>query len=80
MALTAGDRAAAEIVAAECVVEAETKDHLTEKLKDATGKAEEEEDAHLYHTTGWTRALWVLSLGMPAARAKKVRSRMRKAS
>lgn len=82
MALEAGDPAAAEIVAAECVVLAETKDHLdweligmlADKMTDDTGRAlkeayeevEEEEDEHLYHTTGWSRELWIQSLGMPA--------------
>ena len=82
MAASAGDPAAAEIVAAECVVLAETKDHLNWELigevaKKATGDAgkalksaheevETEEDEHLYHTTGWTRELWIDSLGMPA--------------
>jgi hypothetical protein len=82
MALEAGKPAAAQIVAAECVVEAETKDHLNweliaqvaEKTKGEEGKAlksaleqvEEEEDEHLYHTTGWTRELWIESLGLPA--------------
>jgi hypothetical protein len=72
----------AEIVAAECVVLAETKDHLNwklighlgEKLKGDTAKAlreaheevEDQEDEHLYHTTGWTRELWIESLGLPA--------------
>jgi hypothetical protein len=72
--------AARELVAAECVVEAETKDHLNwelvglaaRQLKDATGKAlrdayeqvEEQEDEHLYHRTGWARELWIQSLGM----------------
>jgi hypothetical protein len=27
---------------------------------------EEEEDEHLYHTTGWTRELWLGRLGLPA--------------
>jgi hypothetical protein len=27
---------------------------------------EEEEDEHLYHTAGWTRELWIESLGLPA--------------
>jgi len=27
---------------------------------------EDEEDEHLYHTTGWCRELWIESLGMPA--------------
>jgi rubrerythrin len=113
MALEDGDPVAAELVATECVVEAETKDHLNweliglvaQKLKDTTGKAlkqaheqvEDQEDEHLYHTTGWCRELWIQSLGMPAvlpppeeeqdvktaiaaARAKKSRGRMKKAS
>lgn len=82
MALEGGKPEAAQIVAAECVVEAETKDHLNweligqlaEKTKGEEGKAlkeahkqvEEEEDEHLYHTTGWTRELWIQSLGLPA--------------
>jgi hypothetical protein len=82
MALKAGDPAAAEIVAAECVVDAETKDHhnweligkVAEKMKGEEGKAlkeayeevEDEEDEHLYHTAGWARELWIQSLGMPA--------------
>jgi rubrerythrin len=83
IALQAGDPAAAELVAAECVVQAETKDHLNwelvglliKKLKDTTGSAlkeaheqvEDQEDEHLYHTQGWSRELWIHSLGMPAA-------------
>jgi hypothetical protein len=35
-------------------------------LKDAHKEVEEEEDEHLYHTTGWTRELWIEALGMPA--------------
>lgn len=82
MAIQAGDRAAAQIVAAECVTLAETKDHLNweligeaaqklkgeeaKALKEAYEEVEEEEDEHLYHTTGWTRELWIESLGMPA--------------
>jgi rubrerythrin len=82
MALEAGNPEAAELVAAECVVEAETKDHLNweligmlaKKLRDETGKAlkaaheevEDQEDEHLYHTSGWARELWIQSLGMPA--------------
>ena len=82
MALDAGKPEAAQVVAAECVVLAETKDHLNweligelakkakgEKgsaLKEAHEEVEEEEDEHLYHTTGWTRELWIQALGMPA--------------
>lgn len=82
MAKSAGTPTAAELVAAECVVLAETKDHLNweligETAKKETGDAakalkaayeevENEEDEHLYHTTGWTRELWIQSLGMPA--------------
>ena len=76
------DAAAAELVACECVVLAETKDHLnwhlighvakhgagpeTRVLKQAHQAVEKDEDHHLYHTTGWTRELWIQSLGMPA--------------
>lgn len=82
MALAAGNPAAAQLVAAECVTHAETKDHLNweligevaKKLKGENGKAlkeaheqvEPQEDEHLYHTMGWTRELWIESLGMPA--------------
>ena len=76
------DAGAAELVACECVVLAETKDHLnwhlighvakygtgpeTRVLKQAHQAVEKDEDHHLYHTTGWTRELWIQSLGMPA--------------
>jgi hypothetical protein len=82
MALAEGDPKAAELVACECVVLAETKDHADWKLigecaKSLTGDAgaalslayeeiEEEEDAHLYHTQGWCRELWLESLGLHA--------------
>ena len=82
MAQEAGDPVAAEIVAAECVVLAETKDHLNweligeaadhasakvaEVLKEAHEQVEEEEDEHVYHTKGWTRELWIKALGMEA--------------
>jgi rubrerythrin len=82
MALDSGKREAAELVAAECVVEAETKDHLNwelisqaaksltgpegKALKKAYDEVEEQEDEHLYHSTGWCRELWIQSLGLPA--------------
>jgi rubrerythrin len=82
IALEGGEPAAAQLVAAECVVLAETKDHLNWELiaeaakkakgetatalKEAHAEVENEEDEHLYHTTGWTRELWIESLGMPA--------------
>jgi rubrerythrin len=82
MALDSGLPDAAQIVATECVVLAETKDHLNweligmtaeklkgdegKALKEAYGKVEDQEDEHLYHTAGWSRELWVDSLGMPA--------------
>jgi hypothetical protein len=63
-------------------VHAETKDHLNwellgfamqsakgelrQALKEAHDKVEEQEDEHLYHTKGWSRELWIHSLGMPA--------------
>ena len=35
-------------------------------LREAHEEVEDEEDEHLYHTTGWTRELWIQALGMPA--------------
>jgi hypothetical protein len=82
MALEAGEPEAAELVAAECIVHAETKDHLDweligmlagkakgeigQALKEAYKEVEEQEDEHLYHTAGWSRELWIKTLGMPA--------------
>jgi uncharacterized protein (DUF2342 family) len=82
LALESGNTQAAQIVAAECVVEAETKDHLNweivaqvaENTEGEEGKilmaaheqVEKEEDEHLYHSTGWARELWIDSLGLPA--------------
>lgn len=81
-ALATGDRGLAQLVAAECVVEAETKDHANWELighvaeaaegeratilSEAYEQVEEEEDEHLYHTMGWARELWLDSLGLPA--------------
>jgi rubrerythrin len=78
----AGKPAAAELVAAECVVLAETKDHADwelitkcaehstgkqkETLQEAAEEVEEQEDEHLYHSKGWARELWLQSLGMKA--------------
>ena len=72
----------AQIVAAECVVLAETKDHQNwqlihkaseeakgakaKALKEAVEEVEDEEDEHLYHTMGWSRELWLESMGIPA--------------
>lgn len=82
MAKQAAEPEAAQIVACECVVLAETKDHsnwellkaCSEKAKGAEKKAleaaveevEDDEDEHLYHSQGWCRELWIRSLGMPA--------------
>lgn len=82
MALSGGEPGAAQVVAAECIVLAETKDHLNweligeaakkakgdgaKALKAAHDEVEEQEDEHLYHTQGWARELWIESLGMKA--------------
>lgn len=82
LASRCADPQAAQIVAAECVVLAETKDHLNWELIGELAKkamveesalltpayeqVEREEDEHLYHTAGWTRELWIQALGMPA--------------
>ena len=81
-ALSSGQPEAAQLVACECVVIAETKDHLdweligkcAEKIGGEIGKAlkeayeeiEDQEDEHLYHSKGWCRELWIQSLGMKA--------------
>lgn len=82
LAREAGDPDAAQLVAAECVVLAETKDHqnwelighvaerssgpTAKVLKQAHEAVEKDEDHHLYHTKGWYRELWIESLGFPA--------------
>ena len=82
MAFAAGHPDAAELVACECVVLAETKDHANWELIGACAKAyegeigqvlreayeevEDEEDEHLYHTKGWCRELWLKSLDIAA--------------
>jgi rubrerythrin len=83
MAMAKGGKPeAAELVACECVVFAETKDHMNWELlskyaKSASGKeakalkaackeVEDEEDEHIYHSKGWCRELWISSLGLKA--------------
>jgi hypothetical protein len=82
LAIDAGNADAAQLVACECVVLAETKDHLdwqligkcaekfageeTTVLKEAYDEIEDQEDEHLYHSKGWCRELWIESLGMKA--------------
>jgi hypothetical protein len=73
---------AAQLVAAECVVDAETKDHanwsligalaegatgtMKKRLAAAYDEVEDQEDEHLYHTKGWCRELWLEAVGLPA--------------
>ena len=82
MALAEGEPGQAQLVAAEAVVQAETKDHqnwhligevskkvkgeVAKILKEAYDEVEHEEDEHYYHTKGWARELWIESLGMKA--------------
>ncbi len=81
-ALGAGDREAAECIACECVVLAETSDHSNweligevaraaqgaeaKALKEAYNEVEEQEDEHLYHSKGWLRELSLQALGLKA--------------
>jgi hypothetical protein len=81
-ARAAGNPLAAQLVAAECIVLAETKDHMDWELIGAVGeelsgeqrdvvmaayqRIEDQEDEHLYHTQGWARELWLESLGLEA--------------
>ncbi len=82
LAQKGGNPAAAQLVACECVVHAETKDHANwellgkvaevatgdvgKALKTAHAAVEQDEDHHLYHTKGWCRELSIEALGMPA--------------
>ena len=81
LALKKNNPQAAQLVAAECVVTAETKDHQNWELlgqaaeelgaegtaiKEAYEEVEDQEDEHLYHSMGWSRELWMESLGLPA--------------
>jgi hypothetical protein len=77
-----GDPAAVQRVACECVVLAETKDHLNWELltkcakrlrgsqkraiEEACEIVEAQEDEHLYHSRGYCRELWLDALGLPA--------------
>lgn len=80
--LAKGSPEAAQLVASECVVLAETKDHMNWELfgiaiekaaaadkkfyKEVFDQVEQEEDHHLFHTKGCRRELWIESLGLPA--------------
>lgn len=73
---------AAQVVACECVVDAETKDHANWQLigalaENGSGDAAkilgeayrqviEEEAEHEFHNKGWCRELWLEALGLPA--------------
>jgi hypothetical protein len=79
----ADDPKLAQLVAAESVVEAESKDHqnwellglmieelngdLKKAIEEAYGEVHEEEAHHLFHTQGWARELWLDFMGAPAA-------------
>ena len=81
-ALASGDPVAAELVACDAIVLAETKDHANWELIGACARelsgeeaavlqrahdeVEDEEDEHLYHTKGWGCELWRKFLGFEA--------------
>ena len=74
---------AAQIAAGECVVLAETQDHLdwalisglaqvsagpeAKLLEAAARQVQDEEDEHLSHNAGWCRELWLARLGLEPA-------------
>lgn len=80
LALHTGSPEAAELVACECVVLAETRGHANWELigqcaeqlpgsaamafKQAFGQVAPQADEHLYHSKSWHRALWLKSLGI----------------
>lgn len=71
-----------ELVAAESIVEAESKDHqnwellgkmiehlegdLKQTVQEAYDEVSEQEAEHLFHTMGWARELWLDYMGVPA--------------
>jgi hypothetical protein len=81
-ALGGPNPADAQLTAAECVIDAETKDHmnwelvttlakktsgrLADVLRAASEEVEDQEDRHLYHTMGSARELWIEAVGLPA--------------
>jgi hypothetical protein len=81
-AATANNPVAAELIACDCVMLAESKDHadweligrcvkemggeVADALKAAYEEVEEQEDEHLYHSQGYGRELWLKSLGLQA--------------
>mgnify|MGYP003576563277 CR=1 FL=1 len=81
-AMATSDPAAAQLVACECIVLVETKDHMNwelltkcaahlegaqkQSLEEACEIVEEQEDEHLYHSRGYCRELWFDLLGLPA--------------
>lgn len=88
MARTSSSREAAQLVAAENIVLAETKDHLhwellgecaellppeqAKVLRDAYEQIASQEDEHLYCTKSRSRALWRRSLGLEAAGQRRL--------
>lgn len=82
LARASGPPEAAELVACECIVLAETKDHTNwalighaaerlsgptaTVLKAAHAAVRADADHHLFLTAGWCRELWIQSLGFPA--------------
>ncbi|MCB9789030.1 MAG: hypothetical protein H6744_20325 [Deltaproteobacteria bacterium] len=83
MAMSELPAEAAELVAGECVFDAEAKDHLNwsllqhlveegpkryaDALREAVEATLPQEAHHRFHTEGWTRELWMKHLGFPAA-------------
>jgi hypothetical protein len=81
LALKGGNAQAAQLVAAECVLDAETKDHQNwelmshaakelsggdrQALSDACLEIEEQADEHFSHSARWCRKLSMDALGLP---------------
>jgi hypothetical protein len=82
VARQADDPKLGELVAAECIVEAESKDHqnwtllgllaehldgeLRETMQGAFDEVSDQEAEHLFHSMGWARELWLDFAGAPA--------------
>ncbi|MEY4544076.1 MAG: hypothetical protein RL685_271 [Pseudomonadota bacterium] len=93
MAHVGGNLQAAQLVAAECILLAETRAHLdwqllgqcceqlppdqARVLGEAYQRIEGQEDEHLYHTKRWCRDLWSEALGLSVASPAATQGRQR---
>ena len=62
----AGPRRSRPAVEMSAVADAKTTPFMARTIRQAYEAVAKDEHHHLLHTTGWTRELWIQSLGLPA--------------